>query len=244
MNIITPDSSLTTIKVSRFTPRPNDKHIIPSDFSAIPGDIWNLDFVIDIFFRSLSKYNKEFKYISGRPTYAVKNEEINITVCYYFTASKKSKSKWNNGGLDSLNNKNTLHLSSMISNILKKKVNIILVRVYYPYINSLIFSKYLAINTKQSNFQNFKDSIFINIDTTKNNLPSNITGIKIKISGRILTEAIIPRVTTNSFSYGSFKGIDQYIDYNSYTATNRIGTFTIKVWICQSTSTENYKFVT
>jgi hypothetical protein len=103
-----------------------------------------------------------------------------------------------------------------------------------------------------------------------------ITGIKVKLSGRLTTESVIPRVTQKSFQIGSFNQIGtgnkntnnidiqfspyffsqkknkeesnknniyrgystnyfkpnlNTIHFSEYITKNRIGAFTIKVWI-------------
>jgi len=124
------------------------------------------------------------------------------------------------------------------------------------------------------------------VKNIKNNfVTSVVTGVKVKISGRITTESIIPRITEKSFQIGSFKkdfmidgdnrnfknislnNINNFsrtdklniksnytinsknvsyfsklslgyrkpnfntVDSSEYTTKNRIGAFTIKVWI-------------
>lgn len=176
--------------------------------------------IINNYFDTLSQ-DINCKYIISNPTYTISNDVINITILYYCTSSTV------------INNYKHISLSSEISKIVNKKVNINLIRIYYPYMNSSIFSKYLSYNSNDNNYLHFQDSIIQNINLIKNTLPSYITGIKIIISGRIVTEAIIPRITKKSFSYGTFKGNNKLIDYNIHTSSNRIGTFTFKVWICQ-----------
>lgn len=134
-----------------------------------------------------------------------------------------------------------LLLSSLISSIVKIKVNIEITRIYYPYIDSIIFAKYLSHNSNTSNYLKYQDQIQKNIKIISNKLLSNITAIKVIISGRITTQAVIPRITKKSFSYGTFKGNDVEIDHKKYTTQNRHGAFTFKVWIGQKKKIINIK---
>lgn len=187
--------------------------------------------IINSYFESLNSINN--KYICSNPTYNITNDTITIEVMYYNINTDTKSIMFKDNSIISININSKILLAQKISYIYKIKVNLEFKRVYYPYINSIIFAKYLSYNSNQNNYLHFQDSIQINISIMKNKLPSHITGIKIIISGRIITEPVVPRVTKKSFSYGSFKGKNIFIDYNAYTTKNRLGTFTFKVWICQ-----------
>lgn len=59
---------------------------------------------------------------------------------------------------------------------------------------------------------------------------SHITGIKIKLSGRLTTQRSGPRQTVQAGRIGSSaKGIYSTTDYSQCTSKNKLGAFTIKV---------------
>lgn len=61
--------------------------------------------------------------------------------------------------------------------------------------------------------------------------PFIITGFKIKVSGRLAAERVIPRITTKQKQRGSFKENKwTIVDFASYTTKNRRGAYTIKIW--------------
>lgn len=68
-----------------------------------------------------------------------------------------------------------------------------------------------------------------------NELPiSHITGVKIKLSGRLTTQRSIPRQTIESVRIGSSAhGINGITDYSQHTSKNKLGAYTMKVWISQ-----------
>ena len=57
--------------------------------------------------------------------------------------------------------------------------------------------------------------------------------MKIRVSGRLLTQRSVPRQTVQTAQIGSFSGQDNVIDFGSYTTKNKKGAFTVKVWISQ-----------
>ena len=62
------------------------------------------------------------------------------------------------------------------------------------------------------------------------NIPSFLSGLNIKVAGRLMREPIIPRITTRVFSKGATAtGKVNYLDVASITKKNRKGAYTIKV---------------
>ena len=60
--------------------------------------------------------------------------------------------------------------------------------------------------------------------------PANWSGLNIKISGRLMREPIIPRITTKKFEKGyTAKGKVNYSDVARFTSKNRKGAFTITI---------------
>jgi ribosomal protein S3 len=59
---------------------------------------------------------------------------------------------------------------------------------------------------------------------------SHITGVKMKLSGRLATERSAPRKTVQASRLGSSaKGPYGTVDYSQHTAKNKLGAFTMKV---------------
>ena len=57
-----------------------------------------------------------------------------------------------------------------------------------------------------------------------------LTGLKVRISGRLLTQRIIPKRTVQQKEIGNFKrNKDSVVDYAVYTNKNKRGAYTIKV---------------
>lgn len=187
----------------------------------------------DIIIRSY--FNIIFKYcLISNINY--KNTQYKVQVQFYYYCNNINKD------IDPINNINNIkNLCIVLETIYGKKVNIIINRIHYPYINAQIISQYISIKTETNTFINFKQSIINNLKLSINNLPSFIVGIKININGRIITERIIPRKTKKSLILGSFSIINDNNLVNNQikickgqtNIKNDIGVFTIQIEIAQ-----------
>ena len=62
------------------------------------------------------------------------------------------------------------------------------------------------------------------------NIPAFLSGLNIKIAGRLMREPIIPRITTKVFEKGAIAtGKVNYLDVASITKKNKKGAYTIKI---------------
>ncbi len=63
-----------------------------------------------------------------------------------------------------------------------------------------------------------------------NSIPTILTGLKIKISGRLITQRVIPKKTISKLEKGGFKKTKiNIVDYATYTNKNKRGSYTVKV---------------
>ena len=136
--------------------------------------------------------------------------------------------------------KNLSVLTTTLAQLFQKEVNLVTIRLYYPYLNSCILSKYLTHNAISNTFIDFQESILMNPSLHNTNLPAHISGIKVQVAGRLITETVVPRITVKSCLIGSFQDNNltnrtigkkgkQFIDYSKFTSKNELGAFTIKV---------------
>jgi hypothetical protein len=159
--------------------------------------------------------------------------KVIVNVFYYISNKEQALSD------STVNN-----LGQVLSKLFKRPVELRLVRLHYPYLNSYILAQYIAINSNRYNFTRIQRAIFNALRAVKASslhdsagsdqvLPSYITGMKIRVSGRLLTQRSVPRQTVQTAQIGSFSGQDNVIDSGSYTTKNKKGAFTVKVWISQ-----------
>jgi hypothetical protein len=142
-----------------------------------------------------------------------------------------------------------------IKNTRPRGIELHFIQLHYPYLDSYILAKYLAINSYKNKFARMHKTVFnlANLDSTGNgNLvtpstavlgkPSlspavqSLTGIKLQVSGRLPSQKSIPRKSVYTAFTGTFKssttsplGAKNVINYNKFTSKNRIGAFTVKV---------------
>lgn len=153
--------------------------------------------------------------LCSSPVYTHTSTKVTITIYYYISSNINPVKK------------NPTSISDALSSIFGKEVDLKFNRVHYPYLNSSIFAQYLAHNAPTNTFVHFQDSILTYPSRNVSELPSSITGIKIEVSGRLVTEPMVPRVTKKAYGVGSSSG--GKVDYAKYTTKNFYGSFTIKV---------------
>lgn len=105
--------------------------------------------------------------------------------------------------------------------------------------DSSIFAQYLTANGGKYAFNRILDMLKGNLPTVVSEgsvdestlLPtSHITGVKVKLSGRLTTQRSSPRQTVQAGRLGSSaKGPYGTVDYSQHTAKNKLGSFTMKV---------------
>jgi hypothetical protein len=178
--------------------------------------------LINSYFFSLktSVFNGSLLY--SDPTYSHTAEKVAIHI-FYYNNDRIFKDKTVH---ETLSHVKMSSLSSSLASVYKKEVSLVLTRIHYPYLNSSIFSKYLVHNAPSNTFVHFQDSILTYPSRNASELPAYISGIKIELAGRLLTEPVVPRITRKATLFGSFSGP---VDYAKCTTKNELGAFTIKV---------------
>lgn len=95
---------------------------------------------------------------------------------------------------------------------------------------AMLMENYLKLKNKINKDRNKNNKTK---DLNINNIivsPVKLTGIKVRLSGRLRTERIVPRKTVQIGSIGSFaKGFVDNIDSANFTSKNKNGAFNIKV---------------
>jgi len=132
-------------------------------------------------------------------------------------------------------------ICEILSNSFNRPVELQLTRLHHPYHDSNILVNILALNLKN---KRKKASILLQKIFSKNpvkdlndpnlispnSIPAFLSGLNIKISGRLMGESIIPRRTTKVFGKGaSAIGKVNYLDAARITQKNRKGAYTIKI---------------
>ena len=136
-------------------------------------------------------------------------------------------------------------ISKILSTKFNKAVEFQLIRLHHPYHDSNILINLISLNikNKKKNARNAINKIYgknqiipggrnINDPNLKsiNNIPAFLSGIYVKIAGRLMREPIIPRLTTKIYERGaSSTGKVNYLDVATITNKNKKGAYTIKI---------------
>ena len=132
-------------------------------------------------------------------------------------------------------------ICEILSNNFNKPVELQLTRLHHPYHDSNILVNLLDLNIK--NKKKNANWAIKNIYSKKaikdlndpalspiKNIPAFLSGLNIKIAGRLMREPIIPRITTKVFEKGAIAtGKVNYLDVASITNKNKKGAYTIKI---------------
>ena len=132
----------------------------------------------------------------------------------------------------------------LLSEILQTEVELDLVLLRYPYHDSHILAQLLGLNSKRYNFNNlvkklFKKATIFNklsegerATVLNQSVPTQLTGIKLRIAGRITTQRIVPKATVKTAYKGSFERTKaNFVESSTYTAKNKIGAYSVRVWL-------------
>ena len=136
----------------------------------------------------------------------------------------------------------------ILSKQFNKPIELELIRLHHPYHDSNILVNLLSLNLKNKrkksrvaiqkiyNKNKVKNLNDLNILRNKiNNVPAFLSGLNIKIAGRLMREPIIPRITTKVYEKGAIAtGKVNFVDSASITKKNKKGAYTIKISSAQN----------
>jgi hypothetical protein len=132
-------------------------------------------------------------------------------------------------------------LSSFLSKLFKKPVEFDLIRLHYPYNDSNILVNLLGIMINKIKLRIiirklYENAVIKNLNKKQSNnintvnIPAFLSGIKIKVAGRLLTQSVIPKKTVKVVQRGAIqRGKINFLDVARYTNKNKRGAFSIIV---------------
>lgn len=171
-----------------------------------------------------AKYNS----LVGKPVFTVSPEKVTVQLFYYAPEV-------------TIANLSIIALGDALTRCWGRTVELRLIRLNHSALDSSIFAQYLTANGAKHSFNRILDMLKASLPTVvsegsaESTLPvSHITGVKVKLSGRLTTQRSSPRQTVQAGRLGSSaKGAYSTVDYSQHTAKNKLGAFTMKVWISQ-----------
>jgi ribosomal protein S3 len=178
----------------------------------------------------IKSFFAKYKALVGKPVFTLNADKVIIHIFYYAPT-------------EIISNDNIVNLGDVLTRSWDRTVELRLIRLNHSALDSSILAQYLTSNGGKYSFNTIFDMLKDSLPTivsegsvdSNSILPvSHITGVKLKLSGRLVTERSIPRKTTQASRHGSSaKGLYGLVDYSQHTAKNKLGAFTIKVWIGQ-----------
>lgn len=174
----------------------------------------------------------------SKPVFEITSEIVIIHLFIYLFKQNKQINK--NNKFININQKKLNLLCIILSSFFKKPVILDLNRIYYPYFDSNIFVNFLANIINKIQIRNITKSFFkkaiiknpfkLDRKLIVNKFPSLLSGINIKIAGRLLTNRVVPRKTITTVRRGALARIKiNYLDIARYTNKNKRGAFSITI---------------
>jgi hypothetical protein len=129
-------------------------------------------------------------------------------------------------------------LCNILSHLFNKPVHLDLIRLHYPYNDNNILVNLLNIMINKIKLRIiirklFEKAVIKNINYLNNNvniIPAFLSGINIRVAGRLLTHRVIPRKTVKTIKRGAAApGKINFYDVARYTNKNKRGAYSITI---------------
>ena len=168
----------------------------------------------------------------SKPIIIITPNKVVIQLFYYLN------SFYSNNKLFNINNEKLQSLCLNLSKIYQKPVELELDRLHYPYYDSNILSNMIGLISNIVKLRFIIKKLFTIAKIKKTNnfsnkysiIPSYLSGFKIKVAGRLLTQRVIPRLTVKTIQRGTLaRGKAKFVDSARFTNKNKRGSFSITV---------------
>jgi hypothetical protein len=168
----------------------------------------------------------------SKPVIIITPNKVVIHLFFYLNKFNFRKNLLN------INNDKLQSLCLILSKIYKKPVELELDRLHYPYYDSNILSNMIGLisNIVKLRFIIKKLFTIAKIKKTHNFMnkysiiPSFLSGFKIRVAGRLLTQRVIPRLTVKTIQRGNLaRGKAQFVNSARFSNKNKRGSFSITV---------------
>lgn len=173
----------------------------------------------------------------SKPFIVITPNKVVIQLFYYLNKFY-SKAAPNNNKLLNINNEKLQSLCLNLSKLYKKPVELELDRLHYPYYDSNILSNMIGLISNIVKLRFIINKLFTIAKIKKTNkfsnkssiIPSYLSGFKIKVAGRLLTQRVIPRLTVKTIQRGTLaRGKAKFVDSARFSNKNKRGSFSITV---------------
>ncbi len=203
----------------------------------------NLLILDNIYYLLKSWFNK-MSSIIGKPVLLFSHKKIKILVWFYWTPyieENKLESKYYSKFL--IYNKKILQkLAVSLTKYFKKPVELELIRIYAPYLDGNILVNLFGLMVNIVKYARFRNFIYhmgyiirdTNLKIRKNEMdpiiPSVLTGIKLRLAGRFMTQKFFRRVKNKEIQRGALtRNTAKLIKFSRVSNKNRRGAYSITV---------------
>ena len=167
----------------------------------------------------------------SKPIIVITPNKVVIQLFYYLNSYYSSNSL---NKLLNINNDKLQSLCLNLSKIYQKPVELELDRLHYPYYDSNILSNMIGLISNIVKLRFIIKKLFTIAKIKKTNkssiIPSYLSGFKIRIAGRLLTQRVIPRLTVKTIQRGTLaRGKAKFVDSARFSNKNKRGSFSITV---------------
>jgi hypothetical protein len=167
----------------------------------------------------------------SKPVIIITPNKVVIQLFYYLNKF------YSYNKLLNINNDKLQSLCLNLSKIYKKPVELELDRLHYPYFDSNILSNMIGLISNIVKLRFIIKKLFSIAKIKKTNkfnkvsiIPSYLSGFKIRVAGRLLTQRVIPRLTVKTIQRGTLaRGKAQFIDSARFSNKNKRGSFSITI---------------
>jgi hypothetical protein len=176
--------------------------------------------------------------IISKPIISINSNLIKITLFYYWKPLNKKYFKSNlHSKFLILHYYKLENLVKLLSKLFNKSVELELIRIYSPQNESNILANLIGILSNFIKFRNIHMKLF-KVSKTKifkkrfrnNKIPSFLTGIYLKLAGRVLTHKIKRRVKSKIIQKGSLaRANTELINTKTFVNKNKRGAFSITI---------------
>jgi hypothetical protein len=173
--------------------------------------------------------------IISKPIVSINPNLIKITLFYYWKPLRK---EYYNSNLHSkfliLHYNKLEKLVNLLSKLFKKSIELELIRIYSPQNESNILANFTGILSESIKFRNIPIKLFkvskINNRFSNKKIPSFLSGIYLKLAGRVLTQKIQRRVKSKVVQKGSLaRTRASLINTNRFVNKNKRGVYSVTV---------------
>ena len=167
----------------------------------------------------------------SKPIIIITPNKVVIQLFYYLNKFYSNNKLLNN-------NSKLQSLCLNLSKIYKKPVELELDRLHYPYYDSNILSNMIGLISNIVKLRFIIKKLFKIAKIKKTNnfinkysiIPSYLSGFKIRVAGRLLTQRVIPRLTVKTIQRGTLaRGKAQFVNSARFSNKNKRGSFSITV---------------